>query len=88
MSWILLVLMSAAIAGLVGISDKTAMYKYAKYPLTLPLLIGMAQSTVGIVIISVFGIPDEATFEVNGFFSLRKFLGLFLSNRLRQFLQR
>ena len=67
MSWILLVLMSAAIAGLVGISDKTAMYKYARTPLTLPLLIGMAQSTVGIVIISVSGIPDEATFEATGY---------------------
>jgi drug/metabolite transporter (DMT)-like permease len=63
----LLVLMSAAVAGLVGISDKTAIYRYARSPLTLPLLIGMAQSTSGIVIIAVAGIPDEATLETTAY---------------------
>jgi len=59
--------MSAAVAGLVGISDKTAIYRYARSPLTLPLLIGMAQSTSGIVIIAVAGIPDEATLETTAY---------------------
>ena len=61
MDWLLLSLISAAVTGIVGISDKTVIYKYAHSPMTLPLLIGMSQTTVGIISLAISGIPAEAT---------------------------
>ena len=60
MPWILIALLSGGITSLVNISDKTVIYRYAKTPLTLPLLIGMAQTTVGISILTITGVPDGA----------------------------
>ena len=60
MSWVLIALLSGVITALVSISDKTVIYRYAKTPLTLPLLIGMAQTTVGIVTLTITGVPDGA----------------------------
>ena len=60
MPWVLIALLSGSITSLVNISDKTVIYRYAKTPLTLPLLIGMAQTTVGISILTITGVPDGA----------------------------
>ena len=60
MPWVLIALLSGGITSLVSISDKTVIYRYAKTPLTLPLLIGMAQTTVGISILTITGVPDGA----------------------------
>ena len=56
MDWLLLSLISAAVTGIVVISDKTVIYKYAHSPMTLPLLIGMSQTTVGIISLAISGI--------------------------------
>tara|TARA_Y100000590_G_scaffold107066_1_gene121803 strand:- start:76 stop:981 length:906 start_codon:yes stop_codon:yes gene_type:complete len=61
MDWLLLSLVSAGVTGIVGISDKTVIYKYAHSPMTLPLLIGMSQTTVGIVSLAISGIPTDVT---------------------------
>lgn len=61
MSWILIGLASAALAGAINILDKTVMYRYARSPLTLPLLVGIAQTAVGVAIILALSTPDEAT---------------------------
>lgn len=57
----MMALAAAAVTGLVSISDKTVMYRYARSPLTLPLLIGIAQTIVGLVSLGLSGIPLEAT---------------------------
>ena len=61
MSWVWLALGGAAISGLVSIFDKTVIYRYATTPRTLPLLIGFAQSGVGLVLIAFTRVPDAAT---------------------------
>ena len=66
MSWIVIALISAAVTALVSISDKTVIYRYARSPLTLPLLIGMAQTTVGLVVLAAVRIPSGATWEASG----------------------
>lgn len=58
MHWILIALSSAAVSALVSISDKTVIYRYAHSSLTLPLLIGLTHTLVGIIVISFVGIPD------------------------------
>lgn len=66
MSWVVITLISAAVIALVSISDKTVIYRYARSPLTLPLLIGMAQTTVGIVVLAAVRVPPGATLEASG----------------------
>ena len=61
LSWVWLALAGAAISGLVSIFDKTVIYRYANTPRTLPLLIGIAQTGVGLVLIAFFRVPDSAT---------------------------
>jgi uncharacterized membrane protein len=63
MSWIAIALLSAAIVSIVNIFDKTVIYRYATSPLTLPLLIGMAQTIVGTTVIIINGIPAGVTLE-------------------------
>ena len=58
MPWLLITLLSAAVTALVSISDKTVIYRYAKTPLTLPLLIGIAQTIVGLTVLAITGVPD------------------------------
>lgn len=65
MSWITIALLSAAVVSIVNIFDKTVIYRYANSPLTLPLMIGIAQTTVGTVSLLVAGIPAEATVEAS-----------------------
>lgn len=60
LSWVGISLLGAAVLGLVNIFDKTVMYRYATTPRTLPLIIGFAQTTVGIVVLSITGIPSGA----------------------------
>jgi uncharacterized membrane protein len=66
LSWIVIALISAAIIALVSISDKAVIYRYARSPLTLPLLIGMAQTTVGLIVLAIVRIPSGATLEASG----------------------
>ena len=61
MSWILIALGGAAVAGVINVLDKTVMYRYARSPLTLPLLIGVAQSLVGVALLLVLATPASAT---------------------------
>jgi uncharacterized membrane protein len=61
LSWVTIALLSASIAAVVSIFDKTVLYRYAKTPLTLPLLIGIAQTSVGIVVLTAGGVPGDAT---------------------------
>ena len=61
MSWIAIALLGAAVVSIVNIFDKTVIYRYATSPLTLPLMIGIAQTTVGTISILVAGIPTTAT---------------------------
>ena len=66
MHWILIALSSAAVSGLVSISDKTVMYRYAHSSLTLPLLIGLSHTLVGIIVIASVGIPVPLSNSATG----------------------
>jgi len=44
-----------------GISDKVVIHRYVKTPFTLILLMGVAQTIVGIISLSIVGIPIDAT---------------------------
>ena len=61
MSWVWLALGGAAVSALVSIFDKTVIYRYANTPRTLPLLIGIAQTAVGVALLAVIRVPDTAT---------------------------
>ena len=63
MSWVVLALAGAAVSGIVSIFDKTVIYRYATTPHTLPLLIGIAQTFVGVVVLAAVRVPAEATWE-------------------------
>jgi uncharacterized membrane protein len=66
-SWAVIALVSAAVTALVSIFDKTIIFRYARTRLTLPLLIGLAQTNVGIVVLVVVRVPSGATLEATGF---------------------
>jgi transporter family protein len=66
MSWIAIALFSAAIIAWVNIFDKTVIHRYARSPLTLPLLIGVAQTSVGVVVLAMVRVPDGATWMAVG----------------------
>ena len=66
MSWLIIALASSAFMGMVSISDKVVIHKYCNTPLTLLLLIGITQTTVGTVSLIFSGIPDEATLATSG----------------------
>ena len=61
MNWVWLALGGAAVSALVSIFDKTVIYRYANTPRTLPLLIGIAQTAVGVALLAVIRVPDTAT---------------------------
>ena len=66
MSWVAIALSSAAVAALVSIFDKAVIYRYARSPLTLPLLIGIAQTSVGLVVLASVRVPEGATWSATG----------------------
>ena len=66
LSWVVLSLLTAASWALVPISDKTVHHRYAASPLTLPLLIGIAQTCLGLVLLSFTSIPEEASLKPSG----------------------
>ena len=61
MSWVALALAGAAVLSIVSLIDKTVIYRYARTPHTVPLLSGFAQTSVGVVILVVIGVPEGAT---------------------------
>jgi uncharacterized membrane protein len=61
LDWITIALIGSAVSGIVNIFDKTVIYKYANTPRTLPLMIGIAQTTVGVVILGAVQVPATAT---------------------------
>tara|TARA_B100000029_G_C17590916_1_gene962458 strand:+ start:279 stop:1193 length:915 start_codon:yes stop_codon:yes gene_type:complete len=63
LDWVTIALLGSAVSGIVNIFDKTVIYKYANTPRTLPLMIGIAQSTVGLVLLAIVQIPISATME-------------------------
>ncbi len=66
MSWIAIALVAAAVSAVVNIFDKTVIHRYASSPLTLPLLIGIAQTTVGLTVLAFVRTPPEATAQAVG----------------------
>jgi uncharacterized membrane protein len=66
LSWIVIALLSAAIGSVVSILDKTVLYRYARTPLTLPLIIGISQTGFGVVVLLVVHVPAEATWGAVG----------------------
>ena len=67
MSWVVLALVGAAVLALVNMFDKTV-HGYSRTPDTLPLFIGVAQTTIGVVVLALVvglgGIPDGATWSM------------------------
>jgi len=61
LSWIALALCGAAVAGMINILDKTLLFRYLRSPLTLPFLIGVAQGTIGIIMVLAVTWPETAT---------------------------
>ena len=77
MTWLVASLISAAFMGLVSISDKVVIHRYAKTPLTLPLISGTCQVLFGIACLFVAGIPGQSSFMANASaISSGMFLGL------------
>ena len=77
MTWLVASLISAAFMGLVSISDKVVIYRYAKTPLTLPLISGTCQVLFGIACVLVAGIPSQSSLTANASaISSGMFLGL------------
>lgn len=66
MSWIAIALIAAAVSAVVNIFDKTVIHRYASSPLTLPLLIGIAQTAVGLTVLAVVRTPPEASAQAAG----------------------
>lgn len=60
MSWIFLALLSSAVSAVVSVLDKTIIYRYATTPKTLPLLIGINQSSIGLLMLLFLEVPDAA----------------------------
>lgn len=61
MSWIVIALASATVSGVVNVFDKTFIHKYARTVQTLPLLVGFAQVTIGIVVLAAVPLPDTVS---------------------------
>jgi bacterial/archaeal transporter family protein len=59
--WIALALLSAALLALSNMLDKAVVHSYVATPLTMPLMIGIAHSLLGITILAIVGLPDGAT---------------------------
>ena len=63
MSWVTAALLASAVSAVVSVLDKTVIYRYARSPLTLPLLIGIAQTTVGLAVLALVPTPAAATLQ-------------------------
>ncbi len=61
MSWVVIALLGAAVAGMINILDKTLLFRYLRSPLTLPLLIGVAQGSIGIILVLALTWPETTT---------------------------
>ncbi len=61
MSWVVIALLGAAVAGMINILDKTLLFRYLRSPLTLPFLIGVAQGSVGTIMALAVTWPETAT---------------------------
>lgn len=61
MSWIVVALAAAAVSGVVNMVDKTVLYRYARHPRTLPLMIGIIQMAIGAVLLVALPVPEDAT---------------------------
>jgi uncharacterized membrane protein len=64
MSWIIVGLLASAVAAFVSILDKRAIYRYANSSQTVPLLVGISQTTVGVLILAIVGVPSGTGSEV------------------------
>lgn len=67
MSWIALALLSAAILAASNLLDKTIVHRYVATPLTLPLMVGIAHTLLGLVILAAIGVPESATLSADLF---------------------
>ena len=65
LSWVMLALASAFISGVVNIFDKTFMHKYARTVQTLPVLVGFAQTIIGIVVLAAVRLPDSVSLSAS-----------------------
>lgn len=63
MSWVAVVLVGVALAACLSILDKTVIHRYARMPYLQPLVIGITMLLIGLVLLTVVGIPPSATFE-------------------------
>ena len=63
MSWVAVALAGAAVSALVSVFDKTVIHRYARTPLTLPLLIGVMQTFVGLALLAIVRVPPSASLE-------------------------
>jgi uncharacterized membrane protein len=61
LSWIAIALVSAAVLAMSNVIDKAVMERYSRSQLTLPLMIGIAQVLIGIVVLAAVRIPDGVT---------------------------
>lgn len=66
MHWAVIALLSAGVGALVNVFDKIVIFRYARSPLTLPLLIGFAQTSMGLLIIAIVRVPSDTTWAVVG----------------------
>ncbi|MDA1035696.1 MAG: EamA family transporter [Chloroflexi bacterium] len=66
MPWVAIAAASAAVLALSNVLDKTTQHKYTRSPLTLPFMIGIAHTTIGIIVVGAVGIPDGATLDATG----------------------
>jgi bacterial/archaeal transporter family protein len=57
LSWIGFALGYAVLIAISNIFDKTVQYRYTRTPLTLPLLIGIAHTLIGVVVMLIAGVP-------------------------------
>ena len=66
MSWVVIALSSAALAGVINILEKTVLVRYIRSPLTLPFLIGLAQVSIGTILILALPWPKGSTLNSVG----------------------
>ena len=63
MSWLAIVLVGVALAGLLSVLDKTVIHRYARMPYLQPLVIGITMMLIGLPLLAWTGIPSSATSE-------------------------
>ncbi|MEK9659035.1 MAG: hypothetical protein VW450_03715, partial [Chloroflexota bacterium] len=63
MSWIVVGMAAAAVSAATNILDKSIIHHYVRTPVTLPLLSGIAQTTLGLILMAIVRVPAEAPVE-------------------------